>query len=585
MLVNVVIDNSINCNPLLNYKSAFLTFPYYDKLINYIKNLRYRYYDANKKSWEIQYQDLISLCKTFPDIQFDIVDNYKEVVENYNLQIPEDYEFNLQPLEYQRDGILYGINHPKFLLGDEMGLGKTLQSIYISDITCKNKVLVIVCSASLKYNWKAEIEKTLGRKDAYVLGTIRKEKKNGTVSEKEGNAQDKLNDLINIDNIKEKFIITNRETITLLNSKKKQGRGYTYNFPIADKINELCKQKKIECILIDECHKGLRNVTGVSSKALEKIHCDRAIAMTGTPIMNTPLDIYVIIKWLGIINNNIDFWTFKSTFANLDDYGNYVSPKNIQQLSNILRSHMLRRLKKEKLPDLPDKMIVEELIEMSPKQKTLYKIINRGLQDELHTMIHSPEPLSKLINLRKVTGCPQVLDASLKEEDNSKLERLKELVKEITDNGHKVVIYSTWTTTTNLIREALSQYNPAYITGEVGNKERMDETNKLQTDSSCKVLIGNSAMGVGLTMTAADYLIFYDEPWTMGDKQQIEDRIHRIGQENKATIINLICKDSIDEGINQLVEKKGAMASYIVDDKIDTSSYKNLLQALLSFGA
>ena len=155
----------------------------------------------------------------------------------------------------------------------------------------------------------------------------------------------------------------------LISKKIIKNTDYVYDLEVKDNHNFIA-----ENLIVHNC----RSPVGISSKALERIHCNRAIAMTGTPIMNTPLDIYVIIKWLGIINNNIDFWTFKSTFANLDDYGNYVSPKNIQQLSNILRSHMLRRLKKEKLPGLPDKMIIEELIEMTPKQKTLYKIIGRN---------------------------------------------------------------------------------------------------------------------------------------------------------------------------------------------------------------
>lgn len=576
--INVVINKSKNTNPLLSEKSAFLSFPYNENLINYIKNLRFRFYDASNKTWEIEYKELVPLCKTFKDCTFNIADRYVEPTKPiYNLQIPTNYKFNLQPLPFQKDGIIYGLNHPKFLLADQMGLGKTLQSIYISDIESTGKVLVICCSASLKYNWVEELYKTLNREDSYVLGTRIKGKNNKSY---EGTGKDKYEDLENLVQIPQKYIITNREL--LLYDSHKQGNKNI--FPVADKINELCQQGVISCIIVDEFHKGLKDPTTKSSKALLKItDCKYKIALTGTPVLNTPLDIYVILQWLNIINEKINFWTFKNTFAYLDDFGGYQSPKNLPQLSKLLRDNMLRREKSDQL-NLPSKLYKDEYVEMGTKQTNLYNVVKRGIQDELHTMTHSTEPLAKLINLRKVTGQPSVIDNSLQSDDNAKLLRLKDLVEEIIENNEKAIIYTNWTTTANLLKTTFKKYNPAYITGEVNQMQRLNEVKKLQEDESCKLLIGDSAMGVGLTMTKATYLIFYDFPWTKGEKDQIEDRIHRIGQTKTTTIINLMCKNTIDEGIYQLVEKKGRMADYVVDGRIDTKSFKNLVQALLDFG-
>ncbi len=583
-MINVTIDKSINCNPILSKKSAFIKCPYIPEIVEYLRNLQYRHYNANNKTWEIQEKDLLDFCKLFGPTKgpIDIVDCYVEEDVNKfaTIQIPQDYKFLLDLYEHQREGIIFGLNHPNFLLGDEMGLGKSLQSLYITDIECKTgKVLVIVCSATLKYNWQEEIQKTLGQ-SSHILGTRTKTKKDGTIVEKEYGGKEKFEDLMNIDNIKEKYLITNRETLTLL--AKKRGKGHT--FPVAEKIEELCKLGKIEAIIIDEFHLGLKSIQRQGPKALLKIKDAKyKIAMTGTPILNSPMDIYVMMRWLSILPETYSFWDFKNDFAELDIYGNPTSYKNLPQLSELLRGIMLRRERKNCI-DLPDKVYINEYIEMTDKQKDLYKVIQKGLEDEMNKMIYHTEPLSKLINLRKVTGYPWALDPQLTDDDNPKMLRMLELVKEITDNGNKVIIYSQWTTVTERVRELLKEYNPAYITGEVSQEQRVIEKNKLQEDPSCKVLIGNSAMGQGLTMTAANYFIFLDEPWNEGTKEQIEDRIYRIGQERNVTIYTLMCKNTIDEAINQVIHHKGELAHFLVDGQIDRSSYKNLLQALISFG-
>ena len=148
------------------------------------------------------------------------------------------------------------------------------------------------------------------------------------------------------------------------------------------------------------------------------------------------------------------------------------------------------------------------------------------------------------------------------------LYRLQELVEELVENGQKAIVFSNWTDMTAPAAQRLARFNPAIITGET--KDRVAEQDKFMKDESCKVIIGTiGAMGTGLTLTAANTVIFLDSPWTRAAKEQAEDRAHRIGTKSNVNIITLVCKDTIDERIEQLVESKGEMADMMVDGKID----------------
>jgi SNF2 family DNA or RNA helicase len=149
---------------------------------------------------------------------------------------------------------------------------------------------------------------------------------------------------------------------------------------------------------------------------------------------------------------------------------------------------------------------------------------------------------------------------------------MEELVEEAVENGKKVVIFSNWTQMTDAIVDRLhiKGYYPAVITGQVTDAFRQEQVNKFQNNDKCKVIVGTvGAMGTGITLTAGTVEIFMDEPWNRANKEQAEDRCHRVGTKENVTIYTLICKDTIDERINELVERKGKMADALVDGKLN----------------
>ena len=194
--------------------------------------------------------------------------------------------------------------------------------------------------------------------------------------------------------------------------------------------------------------------------------------------------------------------------------------------------------------------------------------------------IHN-DPLSQMIRLRQVTGYPGILSTTITE--SAKMDRMLELVEEITAVGEKAIVYSQWEMMTDVAKKKLAAYNPAYITGSVKSEDRMAEVERFQKDPNCKVIVGTiGAMGTGLTLTAASNVIFLDDPWNRPIKDQAEDRAHRIGTRGTVRIITLVCKDTIDERILNLVAKKGRMADMLIDGKFEVTNKRAFVDYLLS---
>ena len=300
--------------------------------------------------------------------------------------------------------------------------------------------------------------------------------------------------------------------------------------------------------------------------------------MTGTPLMNTPLDLYIILKWLGYEKHA--FYAFKKHYCNMGGFGGYeiIGYKNLDELQEQLDDIMLRRLKEDVL-DLPEKTPITEYVEMTPKQAQIYAEVTAEIKANIDNIKMANNPLAELIRMRQATGYTGILSSTVKE--SAKLDRMEELVEEARENGKQVVIFSNWTQMTDAIYERLhKKYTLSVITGETKDELRQHNVKEFQEGRS-KVIIGTiGAMGTGLTLTAGTVEIFMDEPWNRANKEQAEDRCHRVGTTENVTIYTLVCKDTIDEKINQLVEKKGAMADALVDGKIAIDK-SNLLDFLI----
>lgn len=320
-----------------------------------------------------------------------------------------------------------------------------------------------------------------------------------------------------------------------------------------------------------------KDPTSQQGKALLKLQAETMISMTGTPLMNNPLDLYIHLKWLGYEKHA--YYSFKKHYCIFGGFGGYqiVGYRNLDQLKEQFEDIMLRRLKKDVL-DLPDKIYTTEYVEMSPKQAKIYKEVSMEIKENIDKVTNAINPLAELIRLRQATGYTGILSSTIQE--SAKLDRLEELLDEIVSNGGKALIFSNWTAMTNPTFERFKRFNPAIITGET--KNRVEQQDKFMNDDTCKIIIGTiGAMGTGLTLTAGSTVIFLDEPWNRATREQAEDRAHRIGTKENVNIIFLITKNTIDERIHDIVEQKGHLADMLVDGKV-VGDKKQLINYLLS---
>ena len=557
-------------NNILVKKSAFVSFDYNPDIVSFIKQMGTRVYNPDNHTWEIPINNIIGLCNKFENEEVQISGIYEDLhKQEFKIDIPKDFKFKTKPFRHQIDGVRFGLNKKKFLLCDDQGLGKTKQIIDFVGCLEKtdniNKVLIVCGVNSLKYNWQYEIGVHSDEK-GWVLGT-RFRKTTGKAYE--GSTKDKLDDLDNLPDCR--YIITNIETLRAGAEKITKTK---YHFPIAEKLQELCKNGTISVIAFDECHKS-KEPTSLQSRAMINVQAKYMVAMSGTPLMNNPLDLYFPMKWLGYENHS--FYQFKQHYCTLGGWGGsqVVGYKNLEEIRAMMDNIMLRRLKTEVL-DLPEKIRKIEYVDMTPKQNQIYKEVYNGVMSDLQKIKFSNNPLSMMIRLRQATGWTGII--SDKVQESAKMDRMIELVQEIVASGQKAIIFSNWESITEVAKEKLKSYNPAYITGATKADERMKEVDRFQNDDKCRVIIGTiGAMGTGLTLTAAQNVIFLDSPWNMALKAQAEDRAHRIGTKGTVNIITLVCKNTIDERIEELVEKKGQIADALVDGKISVDDINFLL--------
>lgn len=543
--------------------SLFVTFPYDQTVIDLVRSYSSRFWDKENKEWELPFKVFKSFIDSLPDYDFDIHGDWNALIEKKNIAVPKDFKFKTKPFEHQIEGFNFGLNNDRWLLGDEQGLGKTKQVIDIAvakKLQYGYKHCLIICGVNgLKWNWVNEVH-THSNEDAWILGQRRKHHKIVI-----GSNADKLDDLNALDSISSYFIITNVESLR--------------QDAIVAKIKALCVEKTIGIVAIDEIHK-CKNPSSQQGKGILKIQPECRIAMTGTPLMNTPFDLYIILKWLGYEKHG--FWAFKKHYGIFGGYGGYevTGYRYLNELQEQLDEIMLRRLKEDVL-DLPEKTHITEYVEMTPKQKQIYDEVSADIKMNIDQIKMANNPLAELIRMRQATGYTGILSSKVQE--SAKMDRMEELVDEAVANGKKVVIFSNWTQMTLPIYNRLAgKYHGTYITGEVDTDQRAEHIKRFQEDDDCKFVVGTiGAMGTGLTLTAGTVEIFMDEPWNRANKEQAEDRCHRVGTKENVTIYTIICKNTIDEKINELVERKGKMADALVDGKINIDK-GDLLNFLLN---
>ena len=292
--------------------------------------------------------------------------------------------------------------------------------------------------------------------------------------------------------------------------------------------------------------------------------------MTGTPVTKGPEDVYSQFKFLDSQVLGYDsFYSFRARYCVMGGFENkqIISYQNIDELTRNIEGHSFRVLKKDCL-DLPAKIYQRHYVEMTPKQKKLYQTMKKSFVAELEgNMIEAPEAITRLLRLQQILcgWFPSEGSVTQIDDKNPRIEALKEILSDI---DSKVIIWARFKADLRAIERALGDLAVSYH-GDVTTDAREVAVDRFQNDPSIKYFIGQpQSGGIGLTLTAADYAIYYSNSFDLEQRMQSEDRCHRIGTKNNVTYIDIETRKSVDSKIIKALREKKNLADVITKDPI-----------------
>lgn len=535
--------------------SICVTFDFNQYVVDALKTIPTFYYHKKDNVWEfpICYLSRLLDSLTFLDeIQLKLLDTPESgefrFNKQYNLEPLSEIEkvsFKMKPFDHQLEAINYGLAQEKWLLLDSMGLGKTNSIIWLAETLKRRGVIdhcFIICGVnSLKQNWKKEIQK-FSTESAIVLGEYTT--RTGKVRYR---SMDKRAEQLR-GPIDEFFVITNLESLR------------------DDRIIEAFKKSSnsFGMIAFDEAHKAATKTSQQGTNLL-KLEAPFKVAATGTLITNNPLSAYVPLSWTG--NDRSILTTYKSQYCNFGGMHNaqVIGFKNLEVLQEEIQSCSLRRTLDQVRSDMPPKTVTIEVLEPDETQRKFYEAIKEGVKEEADKIeLKSANLLALTTRLRQATACPGLL--TTQKVESIKVNRCLEYIEELTSQGEKVVVLSVFKETLNDLASKLRQFRFSLNTGDTPDAVVANNVSRFQEDPEEQVFIGTwGKVGTGWTLNAASYLICIDTPYTAAMFDQGTDRIWRVNNDRPAFITVLICGDTIDERVQEIIEHKKELGEYLVD--------------------
>lgn len=438
--------------------------------------------------------------------------------------IPDGFEGELRP--YQRHGLAFmgflkahGFHG---ILADDMGLGKTIQAIAMLLIPSDGPKLpsLIIAPTSVVYNWQDELKRFApGLKVLSLQGPHR---------------QEHFDNLGCYDIILTSFALLRRDWMHL--------------------------EKQDYChIILDEAQ-AIKNASSLTSKLVRKLNGRHRFSLTGTPLENHPGELWSQFAFLmpGLLGSEKQFQErYLAPIATGDT-------ERLHELRTRISPFILRRLKKEVAKDLPARSEIVSYCELYPEQRELYERILLEAKQKI-TQPHGNEMamLDALLRLRQVCCHPQLLDPTL-EDCSAKLDHFMELVHSLIAEGHRALVFSQFVKMLELVKKRLNEAQIPYEYLDGHTRDRQARVERFNHSDVPLFLISLKAGGTGLNLTGADYVIHFDPWWNPAVEAQATDRAHRIGQSRSVFSYKLIARDSIEEKVLLLQDRKRAMTEGII---------------------
>jgi non-specific serine/threonine protein kinase len=475
------------------------------------------------------------------ELFFQLEEKYERLKENHSIKdvpAPKHLKEVLRP--YQESGFQW-LNYLREvrwggILADDMGLGKTIQALsFLHHLKTEEGTLkaLVVCPTTLMYNWQNEIGKFTPNISFYVH--------HGAGRSRDALASNEAD-----------VIIT---TYGTLRSDIKQFVEVAFDY-----------------VVLDESQ-AIKNPNSKVTKAAGLLNATNRLCLSGTPLQNNTFDIYAQMNFLnpGMLGS-VEF--FKQEFSiPIDKFGEKEQKDHLRKL---LYPFMLRRTKEQVAKDLPEKQEMVLFCEMGDEQRKIYEAFRNDYRDKILGVVDNQgiqksqlTILQGLMKLRQICDSPSIIKDEEKFPNVSV--KLEEIGREITENisNHKALVFSQFLGMLALIKERLTELGVdyEYFDGSSTVLERERAIQRFQNDESCRVfLISLKAGGVGLNLTAADYVYIVDPWWNPAVEQQAIDRTHRIGQTKNIFAYRMICTDTVEDKILKLQDRKRSLARELITD-------------------
>ena len=548
-------------------------FPYNKELIEEIKQIPGRKYNPNEKGWDIPdrflpmaanmiqdyYPNIADIVRDFhtltnpkPDLgNIATAKDIEELDVKYSQRAVQDVKDRLRtPYDlyaYQEIAVAFlesRIQDGKgALIGDQPGLGKTIETLAWLSLNPSKLPALIITQASIKRNWYREVEKWMPNASVQML--------------------DQGKDVLDAD-----------ADIVIIN----------YDLIWRKGIEEQLLKRKFPVVVYDEVT-SIKESSAKRTKSAKKLgrRAEFTIGLSGTPILNRPIEFYNI---LNLIEPKQFSSQFKFGMRYCNGYHNgfgyvFKGSSRIDELREQIRPLMIRRLKDDVLTELPAKSRRNIFIDMPGKYYQDYVAAENNLVETLRNLPSGKVSneyeeskmwlLSKLNYLRHIVGL-------------AKAEEAQEIIKNFVDSGEKLVVFAHHHDVIDLIDEYLTKDKIYHVTvdGRTAGPARQDAIDKFQTDDNCMVFVASTAMGMGVTLTAASNALFVERQWTPGIEEQMEDRLHRIGQTNAVLIHYMKIEKSLDEKMDKLVDNKRIVLDEVLDGEKNRDRGESVINELLS---
>ncbi len=476
------------------------------------------------------------------------VTNYRKSLEK-TVEIPLGFEGELR--EYQLEGFQWLSRLADANIGaclaDDMGLGKTVQALCLLQERAENGAALIIAPTSLCRNWADEARR-------FTPGLTVK-------------------------------IVSDSNRSEVIESAS-AGDIILCSYGLMVNEEELITAKKWHTLILDEAQ-AIKNISAKRSKVAKKIEADFRMIATGTPIENHLGELWNLMDFLnmGILGS---FDSFKERFMSESSDAD----KNAtQKLRNLIRPFILRRLKGDVLEELPPKTETVISVSLTQEERNVYEAVRAKALNDLENGSEESNTkftiLAHIMKLRRACCNSSLVTNEPVDIDSSKLNMFAQKVEELRENGHRALVFSQFVDHLSIIKEYCDSQNITYqyLDGSTSAAKRKTFVDEFQQGKGELFLISLKAGGVGLNLTAADYVFIMDPWWNPAVEDQAADRSHRFGQERPVTIYRMVAENSIEEKIVKLHSKKRSMADSLLEgtDTAKALSEKDLME-LLSIG-